>query len=804
VMKLLAKSPADRFQTASEVAELLQSWHAHLQQPDQNPQPPWHKLSICDPESNASWRSPPRRWLIATAAFAFFAFAATIIVLETAKGTIRIETNSETEIPIIIRQGDRDVEHLTVSREGTTSRLKAGRYIIEIDGDDTRFVITGQEVKLSRGGLWVATVHVSELPETDESKLDDRMDGSREHALSMDSVSKYMDYPKAEGLKIWNNILARCPKEGTAIIQFDNSRFRHAIPNTMQAIAEEFGVPVVRMNLDVVHPIYALVKDRILLESKSGPLTERNQRDFIESAANYLTPRQSDVDPRSVLRFDCYINENDGAIGTMNAPAHPLAGTVLAQHDDRTLILGPSSIAGYLEDGHKCLATFHAEYGDPVSVPVDVVHAGPVRLSIHGELVESGLGVYEAAGVPSIPSVQLASVQSAISAGDPLLCGMAKRPTRRQPGGFQNYYQRVYWTTQSITDVGNSNYGDASGPKLVTVAFSGDNMPTWAAFTASGEFVGLGALIDSENKTASILGPQAVHATLRAALPQLEHEGLKQALADKLAAAKPVFEESRASLADEASRLLSQIASMNQLEDRGANSPRSAKWGTTLKQLTRLGAAAVPQIIEELDRTDDERMIASLAFTLRAIGDKRGAPALIRAIPRTGKFMSDCNWIRDDLVDEQLRAFFRQHKIEGTGDGPGCSNAQWELCSALGSLTGTECPISRTYGIGTPRQMYLQKNLLHKNAEQWKAWWEDNSGSMVDDEVYTKVNLPPMPQSRRQLHSQTRRAILTPRWGHSTLEMYQLPISSSKISGACALMMVTSSWRSNFNGLSDW
>jgi hypothetical protein len=41
-------------------------------------------------------------------------------VLETAKGTIRIETNSETEIPIIIRQGDRDVEHLTVSRGAGT------------------------------------------------------------------------------------------------------------------------------------------------------------------------------------------------------------------------------------------------------------------------------------------------------------------------------------------------------------------------------------------------------------------------------------------------------------------------------------------------------------------------------------------------------------------------------------------------------------------------------------------------------------------------------------------------------------
>ncbi|MEJ7592469.1 MAG: hypothetical protein WKF77_13035, partial [Planctomycetaceae bacterium] len=32
-MKLLSKSPNDRFQTAAEVGELLQEWHAHLQQP---------------------------------------------------------------------------------------------------------------------------------------------------------------------------------------------------------------------------------------------------------------------------------------------------------------------------------------------------------------------------------------------------------------------------------------------------------------------------------------------------------------------------------------------------------------------------------------------------------------------------------------------------------------------------------------------------------------------------------------------------------------------------------------------------
>ncbi len=93
-------------------------------------------------------------------------------------------------------------------------------------------------------------------------------------------------------------------------------------------------------------------------------------------------------------------------------------------------------------------------------------------------------------------------------------------------------------------------------------------------------------------------------------------------------------EKSEASVADEVGRLLSEIKFLNEHEERGASSRRSVRYGADVKHLASFGSEALPGIIEELDRTDDARMIATLAFVLRAIGDKRGVPALIRAIPR--------------------------------------------------------------------------------------------------------------------------------------------------------------------------
>ncbi|TWU67649.1 serine/threonine-protein kinase [Crateriforma conspicua] len=172
VSRLLAKAPDKRFTSAGDVADLLQSWHAHLQSPDRvdppvvdettSPSAPSTKGGSKDssprPLPKLSGLPPIARWLIALAAFGFFALLGGVIYLETNNGTLRIETNSDGEIPVRIIQNDETIEELTITSAGLTKRLKVGDYVIEIDDADSQFTITGDEVKIERGGTWLARI----------------------------------------------------------------------------------------------------------------------------------------------------------------------------------------------------------------------------------------------------------------------------------------------------------------------------------------------------------------------------------------------------------------------------------------------------------------------------------------------------------------------------------------------------------------------------------------------------------------------------------------------------------------------
>ncbi|MCA9159184.1 MAG: hypothetical protein KDA72_12705, partial [Planctomycetales bacterium] len=209
--------------------------------------------------------------------------------------------------------------------------------------------------------------------------------------------------------------------------------------------------------------------------------------------------------------------------------------------------------------------------------------------------------------------------------------------------------------------------------------------------------------------------------------------------------AEPAESGVSAGLEKEIREVLSTIDDLNRREDAGPNSPRSQRWGFELKLLVSHGSEAVPSIIRELDQTRDDRMIASLAFALRAIGDKRGVPALIRAIPRIGVPLTNCNFIQSaSLFDKELVAFFQAHKLDGQGPAIGCSDAPTEVANALRELTGQKFALSHIFGLGMPRQVYLQKQRLHRDAQRWAEWWEANSGLLMSDADYASVNLPPL------------------------------------------------------------
>tara|TARA_R110002072_G_scaffold179059_1_gene335069 strand:+ start:131876 stop:134710 length:2835 start_codon:yes stop_codon:yes gene_type:complete len=76
VAKLLEKQPSSRFQTASEVAELLDRWLAHLQQPALIPPP--QPLS-----SQAKFgKSPRRKWLVVATGAGFIVVAAFLFMMQ--------------------------------------------------------------------------------------------------------------------------------------------------------------------------------------------------------------------------------------------------------------------------------------------------------------------------------------------------------------------------------------------------------------------------------------------------------------------------------------------------------------------------------------------------------------------------------------------------------------------------------------------------------------------------------------------------------------------------------------------------
>ena len=73
------------------------------------------------------------------------------------KGTIRIESDVD-DVPIVIRKGQEVVEQLTVTQQGTSIRVAAGEYTVEIDGDIDGVNVSENVIQLLRGVTSVARI----------------------------------------------------------------------------------------------------------------------------------------------------------------------------------------------------------------------------------------------------------------------------------------------------------------------------------------------------------------------------------------------------------------------------------------------------------------------------------------------------------------------------------------------------------------------------------------------------------------------------------------------------------------------
>lgn len=160
ISKLMQKLPEQRFDSAAQVAKLLDDCLAHVQQPITTPLPRGVESPVAP-----NGRRPPIVKLVAGAFFAFLlTLAGGLIVLESNRGTISIENNTASAVPIQIARSNQVVERLTVTKEGAKTRLSAGEYVITLDSPDSDFEIAGDQVVLKRGSEWVAKIVVSGQP----------------------------------------------------------------------------------------------------------------------------------------------------------------------------------------------------------------------------------------------------------------------------------------------------------------------------------------------------------------------------------------------------------------------------------------------------------------------------------------------------------------------------------------------------------------------------------------------------------------------------------------------------------------
>ena len=186
----------------------------------------------------------------------------------------------------------------------------------------------------------------------------------------------------------------------------------------------------------------------------------------------------------------------------------------------------------------------------------------------------------------------------------------------------------------------------------------------------------------------------------------------------------------------------------------------SKGWATAACRLAQIGKPAVPALIEELDRTTESRELRSLGFTLRAIGDPRAVPALIRAIPRT--LVPPGSDFGLTMDDPKLLAFLQQHDLDKGADGRNFSFGMpyREITGALHAITGQRFNEDELHFInlqGTPKQRWLQRWLFHGLAARWAVWWKQNWRKFTDAPAYSRVSVPQLPDcaSRRRGYGRT-------------------------------------------------
>jgi hypothetical protein len=207
---------------------------------------------------------------------------------------------------------------------------------------------------------------------------------------------------------------------------------------------------------------------------------------------------------------------------------------------------------------------------------------------------------------------------------------------------------------------------------------------------------------------------------------------------EKMAAARRVLASLPEQQTERVARIIEEFRKLSHTVD------ETEVWSLLMRDLVGIGAEAVPQLCAELDRTTEQRTLRRLGFALRAIGDPRAVPALIRAIPRTLlPSSSDYGLL---VADAGLLAFMQEHDLRDDGGGRyfGFGRPVREIFGALSKLTGQNFSDDALYAISLsedPRRAVLQRRLYVRQARRWQEWWEANWQEFTDEAEYAVVNL---------------------------------------------------------------
>jgi hypothetical protein len=186
---------------------------------------------------------------------------------------------------------------------------------------------------------------------------------------------------------------------------------------------------------------------------------------------------------------------------------------------------------------------------------------------------------------------------------------------------------------------------------------------------------------------------------------------------------------------------------LNALEEAGKTRAFDDEWALRLKAVIDYGPKGVPELIKELDATPSDMMQRCLGFSLRAIGDKRAVPALIRAFPKTLRPPGSDMGCR--AKDKELNAFMQKHDLDpdDRDDHYGFGRPVREIGGALTALTGVKQNEEELYSIfldGGPTSQRQQRRLFEQCASRWADWWNAHGKELVGDD-FTPVEIKVTP-----------------------------------------------------------